>query len=285
MPTRITLLNQSTIKKQITNKSNMTTKITTYDYNYINNFRYNINKTLPEKTMKILNLSTKIKTVMNKKDLEIFNKKLDDFDAEELQKKINSLLNKLTSANFETIYQKTSVILKNRKVLIEFTIKNLMEKAIQMSGLIDVYSKFYKKLYTLKTEQIFQDTFTELMDVLNGKIDSKINSAKDYDKFCKYIKDKGKYTGLHILLASLYELKIIKKKQLVDQIKTLETTILKSTPEENEKYAECYCKLLKKLNKKEFINIKKVNEIKSAGVLKIRMKFAIMDIQDLHKSL
>ena len=154
-----------------------------------------------------------------------------------------------------------------------------------MTNLIGVYSKFYQKLYTPKTEKIFQDTFAELMDMMNGKVDSKVNSAKDYDKFCKYLQDKGKYTGLHILLASLYELKIIKKKQLVNQIKTLETTILKSTPEENEKYAECYCKLLKKLNNKTFINIKKVNEIKSAGVLKIRMKFAIMDIGDLYKKL
>jgi hypothetical protein len=265
--------------------SDMTAKVITYNCDYINNFRYNVNKVLPEKTMKILNMSTKIKTIMNKKDLEIFHKELDNFNPEELTKKINSLLNKLTKNNIKGIFQQVSEILKSRKVLIEFAIKKIMMDAIQMPSLVDTYAQFYQKLYTPKTEEIFQNTFKELMDALNGKIDSKINSAKDYDKFCKYLQDKTKYTGLHIFLASLYELKIIKKKQLTDQLKILEKTILKSTPEENEKYAECYCKLLKKLNKKSFINMKKVSDIKESGKLKIRMRFAIMDIQDLYKSL
>ena len=268
------------------NKSKMSSKIVQYDVDFIYEFRYKINKELPHRVMKTLHMNTKIRAVMNEKDLKIFNRKLDHFDADTLKKKINSLLNKLTSKNIDGIYQQVNQILKNRKVLIEFIIRKLMMYAIQMPMLCNTYAKFYQKIYTKKTEEIFQTTFDELMSVLNGKADSsKVNSAEDYDKFCKYLEDKTKYYGLHCLLISLYELKIIKKKQLTDQIKILEDTIMKSSKDENEKFCECYIKVLKKLNKKEFINIEKVNEIKSAGVLKPRMRFGLMDINDLYKSL
>ena len=42
---------------------------------------------------------------------------------------------------------------------------------------------------------------------------------------------------------------------------------------------------MKKLNNKSFINLEKINEIKESGKLKIRMKFAMMDIEDLYKSI
>ena len=238
-----------------------------------------------EETLKTLNISTKIRAIMNEQDLKIFNRKLDNFDEAKLKKKINSLLNKLSKLNIDGIFQQVSEILINRKVLIEFAIKKLMMYAIQMPMLVDTYAKFYQKLYSEKTEEIFQKTFQELMSVLNGKADSDINSDVDYNKFLNYLQDKTKYTGLHIFLASLFDLKIIKKKQIIDQLKTLEETILKSTDIENEKYAECYVKLLKKLNKKTFIHIEKINEIKAAGVLKMRMKFAILDIIDLYKKM
>lgn len=294
MPIKLTnSKNSVTLYSKQNNKTNMTTiktktskpKVVQYDVDFIYEFRHTIQRELPHRVMKTLHMNTKIRAVMNEKDLKIFNRNLDNFDVDALKKKLNSLLNKLTAQNIDGIFQQVSQILKNRKVLIEFAIKKLMMYAIQMQMLIDTYAKFYQKLYTQKTEKIFQDTFAELMDVLNGKIDSKVNSAKDYDKFCKYLKDKVRYSGLHLFLASLYELKIIKKKQLTSQLKVLEDTIIKSTAEENEKYAECYVKLLKKLNKKEFIDLEKINEIKSAGVLKPRMRFAMLDIGDLYKKL
>jgi len=268
------------------NKSKMSSKIVQYDVDFIYEFRHKIQRELPHRVMKTLHMNTKIRAVMNEKDLKIFNRKLDHFDADALKKKINSLLNKLTSKNIDGIFQQVNQILKNRKVLIEFVIRKLMMYAIQMPMLCNTYAKFYQKLYTKKTEEIFQNTFTELMSVLNGKADSsKINSAEDYDKFCKYLEDKTKYTGLHIFLIELYDLKIIKKKQITDQIKKLEEIILSSSKDENEKFCECYIKVLKKLNKKQFINLEKINEIKSAGVLKPRMRFGLMDITDLYKKM
>ena len=80
-----------------------------------------------------------------------------------------------------------------------------------MPFLVDVYSSFYSKLYTPQTEEIFQSTFTELLTVLSGV---ETSGAQDYDKFCKYIQDKKSFCGLFVFMASLYELKIIKNKQI-----------------------------------------------------------------------
>jgi len=278
-------LKTSTTSVILNNKSKMSSVIT-FDVGFIHSFRHKVNRELPMKVMKTLNMKTKIRTKLNDKDLKIFNRVIDNFNVEELEKKINSLLNKIAPSNIDGIFQKVNEILKNRRQLIEFTIKKLMMYAIQMPTLVDTYAIFYKKLYSEKTEQIFQDTFKELIDVLNGKVESdKVSSTVDYNKFCEYLQDKNKYTGLHLFLYSLLELKIIKEQQMKDQIKILEETILKSTPEQNEKFCECYCKLLKKINKKKYINLKKITQIKKAKVLSVRMSFGLMDLEDLHKKL
>jgi len=278
-------LKTSTNSVILNNKSTMSSTIT-FDVGYIHSFRHKMNRGLPVNVMRTLNMKTKIRTTLNNQELELMSKKLDNFNPEELQKKINSLLNKLAKTNLEGIFQKVNEILKNRKVLIEFTIKKLMMYAIQMPTLMDTYALFYQKLYSDKTEEIFQSTFQELMNVLNGKVDSsKISSTENYDKFINYLQDKGKYTGLHLFLNSLVDLKIVKEQQMKDQIKTLEEIILVSTPEQNEKYAECYCKLLKKINKKKYINLRKITQIKKAKVLSMRMRFGLLDLEDLHKKL
>ena len=234
--------------------------------------------------MKALNISTKIRAVMNEKDLKIFNRNLDNFDAPTLKKKINSLLNKLAASNIDGIFQKVSEILKNRKVLIEYTIRKLLTYTLEMPALIDTYAEFYKRLYTPKIKSIFDETITESMKLLNRKVDiSKINAAEDYGKFLDYLNDKSKFTTIYYLLAELQKLQIIKEEQLIGQIKELEATILASTPEQNDKFAECYVKLLHKLHDKKYINVDKIKEIVGAKVVSMRLKFALMDLQDLTK--
>ena len=83
------MLNKLTINKE------MSSKVVSYDVDFIYQFRFKVNRELPAKTMKALNMNTRIRAVMNEKDLKIFNRRLDNFNAEELKKKINSLLNKL----------------------------------------------------------------------------------------------------------------------------------------------------------------------------------------------
>ena len=255
-----------------------------YDLDFFYSFRYKVNRELPVRVMKKLNMSTKIKAVMNEKDLKIFNRKLDNFDAPTLKKKINSLLNKLAAANIDGIFQKVNEILKNRKVLIEYTIKQLFTYTVRMPLLLDTYVEFYKRLYSPKIEEIFQETLKETMSLVNGKVDSsKINSAEDYGKFVEYIEDKSKYTTLYFLLVSLNKINIIKDEQILEQVKELEEIILKSTSEQNDKYAECYVKVLNKLSDNKYVNLEKIKEIISAKIVSTRLKFALYDLQDLHK--
>ena len=261
----------------------MSSKVITFDVDFINQFRHKMNRTLPEKVMRTLNMSTKIKSVMNEKDLKIFNRKLDNFDETVLKKKLHSLLNKLAKQNIDSIFQKVTEILKNRKVLIEYAIKMLITNVVSMPFLADTYAQFYKKLYTPKTEEIFQETFKGLMDVLGGA--EKSVTDKDYDKFCKYMQDKKSFCGLFIFMANLYKQKIIRKSQINLNLKYLETTILKSTPDQNEKFADAYVKFIKQLNKKEFIDLKKIAEIKRANVLSTRLKFGMLGLTDLQKKM
>lgn len=268
----------------LNNNNNSMNQVKTYDVDFFYQFQYKVNRELPIKTMKALNISTKIRAVMNDKDLKIFNRKLDNFDAPTLKKKISSLLNKLAASNIDGIFQKVSEILKNRKVLIEFTIKKLLTYTLEMPMLVDTYAEFYKRLYTPKIETIFQETISESLKLLNGSVDSsKINAAEDYGKFLDYLHDKSKYTTIHYLLAELHKMKIVTEKQLLGQMEELEKTILVSTPEQNDKYAECYVKLLHKLHDKKYIKLEKINEIITKKVVSMRLKFSLMDLKDLEK--
>lgn len=262
----------------------MSSQIKQYDINFFYSVQHKVHYELPVSVMKKLNLSTKIKATMNEKDLKIFNRCLDNFDAPTLKKKIKSLMNKLAEANIDGVYQKVSEILKNRKVLIEYTIKQIMVNVLEMPMLVDVYADFIKRLYTEKSGEILQSTIRETMGLLNGKVDSsKINSAEDYGKFLDYLADKSKYTAIHYLLVSLNKLKIITDDEIKGQLDTLEETIINSTPEQNDKYCETYIKVLNKMKTQRFININKIKEIIAAKVVSMRLKFALYDVLDAKK--
>lgn len=255
-------------------------KIITYNVDYIRSFSNKINKPLPHSVLKLINLQTKINAKMQTKDLKIFNRVLDNFTLLELQKKINSLLNKLSDNNFKNIYQKVNEILKNRKVLIEYTIQNLVNKAICQPMFIDIYALFYKELYNENTKNIFANTFQNLLNVLEQNEKDLIDVDK-YDDFCKYILDKTKFSGLFLFLSSLYKNKIVNKNIINQNIKYLEKNIIKSN---NDKYCEAYCKFLIKLNDINFIDLKILKKIKSKDI-SMKNKFQIMDIEDLFKKL
>ena len=273
--------NNTMTRIQLNPKNNMTSVIR-YDVNYFTSIRNTVRKPLPESVMKMLNIQTKIKATMSDNDLKKFTKVIDNFNVEELQKKINSLLNKLSKANFLGIYQQVGEILKNRKVLIQYTIKNLMNKAIVQTIFGDLYAEFYKKLYNEKTKEIFDETFTELLEVLKGT--TTVVEDNNFEQLCVYMKDKTKFNGLFLFLASLYNSKIMKKEIILENIKYLETTIFGEGTELNDKYCEAYTKFLTKLNKKEFINLEKINMIKKQKI-SMRIKFGLMDLQDFRKSL
>ena len=95
MTISLTPSNKVTFKVAL-NTNRMSTNVVTYDLNYVMGMRHRMNQPLPTHVMKVLHMNKKIRSVMTVKDLKIFNHVLDNFNVDELKKKINALLNKLS---------------------------------------------------------------------------------------------------------------------------------------------------------------------------------------------
>lgn len=259
-------------------------QVVRFDIDFITSFKCRANRELPQRTMKILNMSTKINNKLREKDIKIFNRNLDQFDAEELKKKINSMLNKISGANFEIMWVKINEILKNRTILLEYCINNLIDKAVKQQVFIKVYTDFYKKIYNDKTKEIFDRIFNGLIEKLSKTKTADVGEgAIGSDEFCQYIKDKNQFFGLFLLLSSLYNNKIITRTVINKYITFLETSF-ETTEDKDEAsmFIEAYIKFLRDLGK-EFgkEHLIKINEYKKQkDKLKPRMRFMVMDLID-----
>ena len=244
-----------------------------YDSKYIDTIRQRVNRNLPEKVMLILNMTTKIKVKISEKDLKAFNKTLDNFDQVELEKKINSNLNKLTDSNFESIYQKVNSIYENRTMLLKFIIKNLITKALTCNIFSETYAKFYKKFYTPETKKIFEEMFEDLLKTLET------TNGENYEDFCDYMKDKTKYVSLFIFLSNLFKVGIMNKETIEKYIVMLE----KKLETRDEINVDVYCKFLGLLGKEFYTTDRKklIKECSKNKEFKPRNRFGFMDLADL----
>lgn len=275
-----------------------------FDSNYINSIRQRVHRKLPEQTISIL-LLNKIKTKISEKELDVFSKKLDDFDQVGLEKEINSNLNKLSNSitNFEPIYQKVNSIYKNRAVLLKYIIKNLIGKAVTCELFSETYAKFYKKFYTEETKQIFEEMFEHLLTTLQN------TSGENYDNFRDYMTDKNKYVSLFIFISNLYKIGIMTRSTVEQYIMFLQHKLevvgesttkdlltkkvkesgiskmiidIKKTIEKDELNAEVYCKFLTLMGK-EFVNKKRMKIIKKCSEdtgFSRRLRFKFDDLTD-----
>lgn len=266
---------------------NFNNRIRRYDINFFYNQRQRNTKQLPTKVVKILNMNTKINMKVDERKLKIFDRKTKNFNKEDLQKKINSNLNKLAEENIENIYAVVNVILKERRdILLDYTIKNLLNKAIIQPLFCDLYARFYKKFYNEESQVIFMNIFNDLVKLLDNTLSYK--DDKNYDSFCKFIKDKGRFIGLFNFISSLYREGIVNEKQITYYVDYL-IKKMEEENEETEKYFETSCKFLINLKNKNIIskNIEKIQEIRDNPKNKLGMKYKFMclDIKDLLKKL
>lgn len=257
-----------------------------YNVNFFYNKR-NVYNNLPENVIKILNMNTKINMKIDERKLKIFNRTTKNFNKEDLQKKINSNLNKLANENIENIYAVINVILKERKdILLDYTIKNLLNKAIVQPIFCDIYAKFYKKFYNQETQEIFMKIFNDLIKLLDNELT--YNDDKNYDSFCKYMKDKSRFNGLFNFISSLYREGIVDEKQIMYYIKYLINKIENETNTDDiEKYFDTTCKFLLNIKNKKMIkeNLKKLIKLREEPKNKLGMKYKFMclDLKDILK--
>ena len=256
-----------------------------FNVDFISSFRGRAQRELPQRTMKILNMSTRINNKLREKDIKLFNRNLDQFDAEALKKKINTMLNKISAGNFEIMWVKINEILKNRTVLLEYCITNLIDKAvISPAPFVKVYTACYKKIYNEKTKEIFDRIFNELIEKLSKTKSADVGEgAIGSDEFCQYVKDKGKFFGLFLFLSSLYKEEIITRDVINKYITFLETSFEETEDkDEGAMFIEAYVKLLRDLGT-EF-GKERLDKIKAykgnKDKLKPRMRFMLMDFVD-----
>jgi len=259
-----------------------------YHEDFIYNMRYSVRRQLPDSVFSILNNNSKIRTKLNDKDLKIFSRVLDNFNPEELKKKINGLLNKLTGQNIDIIYQQLTEILKNREVLINHTITRLIQSAMNLvtkptseetMNNLKMYAQLYKKMYNNDTKEIFGKVFNNILESIKGVKNSNTEQLE------KYMKDKTRFNNLLVFMTTLHKYEIVGTEYIKENIKYLEEAILKVSEEENNKYCEGYKLLLTTLNDKQFFNVNKLEEMKSKSKLNMRCKFMFMDLKDLYKKL
>jgi len=259
-----------------------------YHEDFIYNMRFSVRRQLPDSVFNILNNNSKIRTKLNDKDLKVFNEEIDNFNPDELKKKINGMLNKLTSQNIDIIYQQMTEILKNREVLINHTINRLIQSAMNLvtkptseetMNNLKIYAQLYKKMYNEDTKMIFGKVFNNILESIKGVKNSNTEQLE------KYMKDKTRFNNLLVFMTTLYNYEIVGTKYIKENIKYLEVAILNAEEEENNKYCEGYKLFLTSLNKKEFFNVKRIEELKSKSKLNMRCKFMFMDLKDLCKKM
>lgn len=266
----------------------MNNQIRKYDINFFYSQRNRYNKNLPVNILKILNMNTKINMKVDERKLKIFDRTTKNFNKEDLQKKINSNLNKLAEENIDNIYAVIDVILKERRdILLDYTIKNLLNKAITQPIFCDLYAKFYKKFYNEESQVIFMKMFDDLVELLENKLT--YNDDKNYDSFCKFMKDKTRFIGLFNFISSLYRQQIVNEKQINHYVNYLINKMETESNEDTEKYFETVCKFLLNVKNKQLIeeNLEKLVNIRenSQNNLGMKYKFMCMDLKDLTKKL
>lgn len=263
-------------------------RIKKYDINFFYSQRQRYTKQLPSNVFKILNMNTKINMVVDERKLKIFDRTTKNFNKEDLQKKINANLNKLSEENIENIYAVINVILKERKdILLDYTIKNLLNKAIIQPIFCDLYAKFYKKFYNQESQVIFMKMFDDLLELMENKLN--YSDDKNYESFCKFMKDKSRFIGLFNFISSLYREKIVNEKQINHYVKYLVDKMEKESNEDTEKYYDCICKFLLNIKSKKLIkeNIETLMKLRDNPEKKLGMKykFMCMDLKELMKKL
>jgi len=255
-----------------------------YDIDYFYNQRYSGRKTfIPEQSLNVLNIRTKINMNVKKERLE----ELKTFNKAELEKQINGNLNKLTKDNIKPITILIKAILEEKKdILLDYTVKNLLNKAISQPVFCDLYAEVYQNFHSDESKAVFDKIFKDLIDLLENKYENSMLD-KNYDLFCKNVQDKTRFIGLFNFITSLYHINIVNRETLGFYIDYLFNK-LESEDTDTEKYVECLCKFFTKINDKKIFEeklevLKRLRNEKER--ISARYRFMIMDLLDLYKKM
>ena len=143
---------------------------------------------------------------------------------------IRAILNKITDKNYEEMKTKILEILENINSQDnienkEIVIKQMGENIFRIASTNRFYSKLYANLYSelinvyQPMKDIFELSFNKFIDLFT-QIEY-VDSAVNYDKFCKMNQDNEKRKALSCFFINLMINKVIDKRQIIQIIETL----------------------------------------------------------------
>jgi len=227
---------------------------------------------------------------------------------ENIIKRINGLLNKITEKNFEKIYDKINSILKNDNI-IDCMIDKVFDKAIVQTGFCKLYAQIISKFCNNVEEEILSTSIKESLmrkcnemyvECLKEDDYEKVNTH-DYEEFCNYMKNKKKLIGIFHFMGNLHKQKLASDKDISTYINLLVKKIKfyqkidKMEQEQKElleNLCECLCKLLQTVHNSLEI-LKELYELEHQIVsftkdeinFSPRIRFMFLDLQEIFKKL
>ena len=217
---------------------------------------------------------------------------------EKSKNEINSLLNKLSPKNFESIINN---ILKyyneetTREELLNNTIDNIFMKAVMQPVYCPYYVKFLKIIdEKYQKIQIINQKCIEFKSIIKPPEENSelltLTEKEKYDLFCKANKEKKYKEGYSQFIGELFNNSMINNSTLEQNI-SLFVEYLESSSIEDAKSQVvedlliCICKLFDTVSNKEKNIIqsysKRVLNVKEQSNLPKRLKFKLMDLNDL----
>lgn len=216
---------------------------------------------------------------------------------EELKKNINSNLNKLSSQNFNKIWENIKIIYLNDKEYfdINYFIDTIFEKATMQFIYCPLYVNMINLMIELLNEENREDIIKELVinkciqfknmiDEIN-KTDDDVLNVNDYDDFCKKTSDKIYKKGFSQFIGELYKSNFLEQEFLEEYIHVLvENTLNTLNNDDNniENNIICLQKLIETCYNYRELKIKKffnnIKLIKEHKILPKKIKFRLMDM-------
>lgn len=208
---------------------------------------------------------------------------------------INTMLNKMSPKNFETITNSVVEILSKNKDNIkffEFTIENIFMKAVTQAIYCKNYTEFIKILFDreFNVGDIVMEKCDKFKHILkeeedNSRSYSKQVTTENYSKFCKDLKDKNYKRGYSQFIGEMYNKKLVSRDILSENIEICVSNVKKylaidpkgAAVEDN---VICLIAIIKALEDHEIVNDYKESLVglqKSEGLPK-RLMFMFMDL-------
>lgn len=278
-----------------------------YDFHFIMSLRNTVSNRLPEHIFKKI-ISYK-RTLSSRRGNNyrrstrvnrfIMARNPDNLDLEKLQdevkKSMRGLLNKVTRSNLEKMTDKINEIINllnkvknpnNKFKVHKLLMIILLNKAIGEKSYLSLYSKILQDIINkvnLDYREYIDNLFIDMK-----KANMKNDFSKDYDIFCKQLKDKDKFVNLFMFIGELYKLDMIEMVLIKKYLMILINRIVHTKDNQSiemESNATCIKQLLFVCENKDLYEVAyiKFKPMQTDKKYKMKFRFILMDINEKYE--